>query len=53
VLCRPEIRRAEKTRADEEAQNVFYIVRGNDATPDELLRETGQRIIEIIVPSVI
>ena len=47
-----------------EAQNVFYIVQGNDATPDELLRETAQRIIdlttrycggrgEIIVPSVI
>ena len=26
---------------DEEAQNVFYIVQDNDATPDEPLRETG------------
>ena len=64
VLCRLEIRQVEKTKVDEEAQNVFYIVQGNDATPDELLRETAQRIIdlttrycggrgEIIVPSVI
>jgi DNA/RNA-binding domain of Phe-tRNA-synthetase-like protein len=64
VLCRLEIRQVEKTKVDEEAQNVFYIVQGNDATPDELLRETAQRIIdlttrycggrgEIIIPSVI
>ena len=64
MLCRLEIRQVEKTKVDEEAQNVFYIVQGNDATPDELLRETAQRIIdlttrycggrgEIIVPSVI
>ena len=64
VLCRLEIRQVEKTKVDEEAQNVFYIVQGNDATPDELLRETAQRIIdlttrycggqgEIIVPFVI
>ncbi len=64
VLCRLEIRQVEKTKVDEEAQNVFYIVQGNDAAPDELLWETAQRIIdltkrycggrgEIIVPSVI
>jgi len=41
VLCRLEIRQVEKTKVDEEAQNVFYIVQGNDATPDEPLRETG------------
>ena len=64
VLCRLEIRQVEKTKVDEEAQNIFYIVQGNDATPDALLRETAQRIIdlttrycggqgEIIVPFVI
>lgn len=64
VLCRLEIRQVEKTKVDETAQNIFYIVQGNDATPDELLRETAQQIIdftnrycggtgEIIVPEVI
>lgn len=64
VLCRLEIRQVEKTKVDEEAQNVFYIVQGNDATPDELLQKTAQRIIdlttrycggrgEVIVPTVI
>lgn len=64
ILCRLEIRQVEKTKVDEKAQNIFYIVQGNDATPDELLRETAQRIIDlttrycggqgkIIVPSVI
>jgi ribosomal protein S21 len=64
VLCRLEIRQVEKTKVDEKAQNIFYIVQGNDATPDELLQETAQRIIDlttrycggqgkIIVPSVI
>ena len=64
VLCRLEIRQVEKTKVDEEAQNIFYIVQGNDFTPDKLLMETGQRILEltrrycggrgeIIVPSVI
>lgn len=64
VLCRLEIRQVEKTKVDETAQNVFYIVQGNEATPDQLLRDTAQRILdltthycggtgEIIVPSVI
>lgn len=64
VLCRLEIRQVEKTKVDETAQNVFYIVQGNEATPDTLLQDTAQRIIdlttrfcggtgEIIVPEVI
>ena len=64
VLCRLESRQVEKTKVDEEAQNVFYIVQGNAATPDELLQKTAQRIIdlttrycggrgEVIVPTVI
>ena len=64
VLCRLEIRQVEKTKVDETAQNVFYIVQGNEATPDALLQDTAQRIIdlttrfcggtgEIIVPEVI
>ena len=64
VLCRLEIRQVEKTKVDETAQNVFYIVQGNEATPDALLQDTAQRIIDlttrfcggtggIIVPEVI
>ena len=47
VLCRLEIRQVEKTKLDEEARNVFYIVQGNDATPYELLYETAQKIIDL------
>ena len=47
VLCRLEIRQVEKTKVDEEAQNVFYIVQGNEATPDSLLHETAQTIIDL------
>jgi len=48
----------------ETARNVFYIVQGNDATSDELLHQTAQKIIdlttqycggvgEIIIPTVV
>lgn len=64
VLCRLEIRQVNKTAVDESAVNVFYIVQGNEATPDELLTETAQRIIDqttkycggsghIVVPTVV
>ena len=64
VLCRLEIRQVEKTKVDETAKNVFYIIQGNEATSDALLRETAQRILdlttrccggrgEIIVPTVV
>ncbi len=47
VLCRLEIRQVEKTKVDEEARNVFYIVQGNEATPDGLLYETAQKILDL------
>lgn len=64
ILCRLEIRQVNKTAVDESAKNVFYIVQGNEATPDEYLKETAQQIIdttinycggqgEIIVPEVV
>ncbi|MBR1749839.1 MAG: hypothetical protein IJ740_03005 [Ruminococcus sp.] len=64
VLCRLEIRQVNKTAVDENTTNIFYIVQGNAATPDELLTETAQRIIDtttkycggsghIVVPEVI
>lgn len=64
VLCRLEIRQVEKTKVNEFSQNVFYIVQGNEATDDEFLRETAQRIIDetvkycggsgrIIIPTIV
>lgn len=47
VLCRLEIRQVQKTLVDETARNVFYIVQGNDATSDELLHQTAQKIIDL------
>ena len=47
VLCRLEIRQVNKTAVDENAKNIFYIVQGNEATPDSLLTETAQRIIDL------
>jgi len=47
VLCRLEIRQVEKTKVDEAAKNVFYIVQGNEATDESLLKETAQKIIDI------
>lgn len=45
ILCHLEIRQVEKTKVDEDTTNIFYIVQGNKATPDELLEETAKRII--------
>ena len=64
VLCRLEIRQVEKTKVDEAAKNVFYIVQGNEAVDDSLLKETVQKIIDttakycggsgrIVIPEVI
>lgn len=64
VLCRLEIRQVEKTKVDEAAKNVFYIVQGNEAASESLLKETAQKIIDttakycggsgrIVIPEVI
>ncbi len=64
VLCRLEIRQVNKTAVDENAVNIFYIVQGNAATPDSLLTDTAQKIIDtttkycggtghIVIPEVI
>ncbi|MCO6024920.1 phenylalanine--tRNA ligase beta subunit-related protein [Prevotella cerevisiae] len=64
ILCRLEIRQVEKTLVDKSTTNVFYIVQGNEATPDSLVKQTAQQIIDttvkfcggkgkIIVPEVI
>lgn len=64
VLCRLEIRQVNKTRVDESTRNIFYIVQGNEATPDSLLTDAAERIItltakycggsgKIIIPDVV
>lgn len=47
VLCRLEVRQVEKTKVTENARNIFYIVQGNVATPDTLLQDTAEKIIEL------
>ena len=47
VLCRLEIRQVNKTRVDENTRNIFYIVQGNEATPDSLLNNAAERIISL------
>ncbi|MBQ9608391.1 MAG: hypothetical protein IJV15_02985 [Lachnospiraceae bacterium] len=46
VLCRLEIRQVNKTAVNENTKNIFYIVQGNEATPDEYLKEVAQEIID-------
>ena len=45
--CEYVERQVEKTKVDEDARNVCYIIQGNEATPDALLYETAQRIVEL------
>lgn len=49
VLCRLEIRQVEKTKVDENTKNIFYIIQGNEATDEELLEQTAQKIIDTTV----
>ena len=34
---------------DEAAQNIFYIVQGNEATDDALLQETARQIVDTTI----
>ena len=46
VLCRLELRQVEKTKVDERAKNILYIIEGNEATDEALLRQVMDQIIE-------
>ena len=46
VLCRLEIRQVEKTKVDEKTTNAFYIIQGNEATDNEFLLATAQKILD-------
>lgn len=49
ILCRLEIRQVEKTLVTPSTTRVFYIIQGNEATPEELLRKTAQQLIDMTV----
>lgn len=46
ILCHLEIRQVEKDKVTEDSKNLFYIVQGNQETPDELLQDTARKLIE-------
>ena len=46
ILCWLEIRQCEKDKVTENTRNIFYIVQGNQETPEELLQITAEKIIE-------
>lgn len=45
ILCHLEIRQVEKDKVTEESKNLFYIVQGNAATPDDLVQKTAEDVI--------
>ncbi len=49
VLCRLEIRQVEKTKVDETAVNVCYIVQGNEATSFAYVEQAARNIIDTTV----
>jgi len=46
VLCRLEIRQVEKTKVDESAKNILYIIEGNEATDGDFLLKVMQEIVD-------
>lgn len=48
VLCRLEVRQVNKTAVDEGTTRAAFIVQGNEATPDEYVREWAERLVEKI-----
>jgi DNA/RNA-binding domain of Phe-tRNA-synthetase-like protein len=47
VLCRLEVRQVEKTKVGPGTTGCFYIVQGNAATPDALIREAAGEVIAL------
>lgn len=45
VLCRMDIRQAEKAKVTLETQNVFFIIQGNPLTDEDRLRDATQALI--------
>ena len=47
IICHLEIRQVEKDKVTEDSRNIFYIVQGNEATPESLLQETAEELIRM------
>jgi DNA/RNA-binding domain of Phe-tRNA-synthetase-like protein len=47
VLCRLEVRQVEKSKVGLDATECFYIVQGNEATGDGLLRAAAEELIAL------
>lgn len=47
IVCWLEIRQIDKDKITEDTRNVFYIVQGNEHTPDELLKKTAEDLITV------
>lgn len=48
IICHLEIRQVNKTLVDENSKNIYFIIQGNEVTPDSLLEDTAQTLIERI-----
>ena len=47
VICHLEIRQVEKDKVTQDSKNIFYIIQGNEATPQSLLQETAEELIRL------
>ena len=47
IICHLEIRQVEKDKVTEDSKNIFYIIQGNEATPESLLQETAEELIRM------
>jgi DNA/RNA-binding domain of Phe-tRNA-synthetase-like protein len=48
VICRLEVRQAEKTKVTEETTEAFFIVQGNRRTPPSLFREAVDELVRLV-----
>lgn len=47
VICHLEIRQVEKDKVTQDSKNIFYIIQGNEATPQSLLQEAAEELIRL------
>jgi DNA/RNA-binding domain of Phe-tRNA-synthetase-like protein len=47
ILCRLDVRQAEKTKITMDTRECFYIVQGNPNTPSSLVRATAEHLITL------
>ncbi len=49
IVCWLEIRQAEKDKVTKDTKNVFYVIQGNEKTPEDLLLATANAVIDTTV----